>query len=136
MSRVCSICSHASRSAIDLAITNGLPNRRIAAQHTVTEQAVRRHAADHLPVAMTKARDEADISHAIDVVQQLKAINSASLSVLADARKSGDGELALKAIDRVLRQIQLQAQLLGELAEQPTISLTKIVIEVVDDRAS
>ncbi len=66
------------------------------------------------------AREEA---RALDVVQQLKTINGAALTVLRDARTAGDGDLALKAIDRILRQIELQAKLLGDLDERPVITV-------------
>jgi len=72
---------------------------------------------------MVKAREAEDVGHAIDVVKQLKAINAATLAVLSDARKAGDGDLALKAVDRVQRQIELQAKLLGELDDRPQIAL-------------
>jgi hypothetical protein len=72
----------------------------------------------------------------LDVLGQLRAINAATLRVLQDARASGDGRLVLLAVDRAMRQIELQAKLLGDLSEQPTVSLTRVIVEVVDDRAS
>jgi hypothetical protein len=72
---------------------------------------------------MVKAAEVEDVRQALDVVAQLKAINSASLQVLADARRAGDGELALKAVDRVFRQIELQAKLLGELDDRPVVNV-------------
>jgi hypothetical protein len=53
----------------------------------------------------------------------LRTINGAALAVLRDARAARDGELALKAVDRIFRQIELQAKLLGELDEHPTINV-------------
>jgi hypothetical protein len=104
-------------------LVNGRSNRRIAAQFNVTEQAVRRHKSEHLPAAMVKAAEAEDVAHAIDVVKQLKAINAACLAVLGDARRDRDGELVLKAVDRVQRQIELQAKLLGDLDDRPQIAL-------------
>jgi len=57
------------------------------------------------------------------VLGQLRAINSAALVVLRDARTAGDGRLVLLAIDRIHRQLELQAKLLGELDDRPTINL-------------
>jgi hypothetical protein len=59
------------------------------------------------------------VEQAIDVVRQLKAINAASVAILHEARQAGNQETALKAVDRVLRQIEFQARLLGELDERP-----------------
>lgn len=54
MSRVCSICVHSERDAIDRDLLAGVPNRRIAAQRAVSEQAIRRHRkAHHLPARVS-----------------------------------------------------------------------------------
>ena len=127
MPRVCSICTHPQRVAIDRALTEmSDSNRRIASQYDVSERAIRDHKANHLKVRMLKAvekREEADIRTAIDVVGQLKAINGAALSVLKSARDANDGDLALKAIDRIQRQIELQAKLIGELQQEGTTNI-------------
>ena len=60
---------------------------------------------------------------ALDVFQQLKHINAAALTVLRDAKAAGDGELMLKAVDRVHRQVELQAKLLGDLDDRPQINV-------------
>jgi hypothetical protein len=124
VARLCTICSHPQRRAIDRALVGGhLVNRKIAAQHQLAESSVRRHSSTHLPASMVKAAEAEDVRQAIDVLGQLKAINGATLQVLSDARKVGDGDLALKAVDRVQRQIELQAKLLGELDERPTVNV-------------
>jgi hypothetical protein len=76
-----------------------------------------------LPAAIVKAAEVEDVAHALDVVQQLRAINAASLTVLKEARAAGDGALALKAIDRIQKQIELQAKLLGELQDGATVNI-------------
>ena len=123
MSRVCTACAHPERAAIDAALVAGTPNRRIATQHGLSEAAVRRHAAEHLPASLVTAAGEEATRQALDVLQQLKTINAAALTVLRDARTAGDGDLALKAIDRIHRQIELQAKLLGDLDERPVINV-------------
>ena len=66
-----------------------------------------RHAAEHLPA----------------VRASLKTVSAAALTVLRDARTAGDGDLALKAIDRIHRQVELQAKLLGDLDERPVVNV-------------
>jgi hypothetical protein len=56
-------------------------------------------------------------------VKQLKVINQVSVAILHEARQAGDPGTALKAVDRLLRQIELQAKLLGELDERPTVNI-------------
>ncbi len=123
MPRTCTVCAHPQRHAIEKALVGGTPNRRIATQHGLSEAAVRRHADAHLPVALVQAQEAQEVAQALDVLQQLRTINGAALTVLRDARTASDGELALKAIDRILKQIELQAKLLGELDERPVVNV-------------
>lgn len=125
MPRRCTVCSHPEHRAIDKALALGqIAKRTIAHRYGVGYYAVLRHEDEHLPARLAKAQEGLDVRAALDVVGQLKAINGASLQVVADARRLGDGELALKAVDRIQRQLELQAKLLGELDERPQINLT------------
>ena len=119
----CTICRHPDRPAIDRALVAGESFRHVAERFGTSATAAFRHKGDHLPAAMVKAHEAEDIGHAIDVVAQLKAINAATLAVLADARRAGDGDLALKAVDRVQRQLELQAKLIGQLDERPVVNV-------------
>jgi hypothetical protein len=124
VSRTCSVCRHPQRDAIDRALIAGEPVRTIASRYvTISHMAVQRHKEEHLPATMVKAKETEDISHAIDVVKQLRAINGVAVQIMAEARQRGDGDTALKAIDRVQRQIELQAKLLGELDDRPHVDI-------------
>lgn len=123
MPRTCTVCTHAQLHAINKALVAGTPLRDIAGQYGLSKSAVERHQAEHLPKLLTQAQEAAGVAHALDVVQQLRFINGAALTVLKDARASGDGELVLKAVDRVMKQVELQARLLGDLDERPVVNV-------------
>ncbi len=94
-----------------------------------------------IPAPPPKPRDPAPLSHALeiahhkqdleaqearqalDVVHQLRVINAASLEVLKKAREDGKHTILLRAVDRIVRQIELQAKLLGEIQEGPTVNV-------------
>jgi hypothetical protein len=97
--------------------------RTIADRFGLSATALKRHKAEHLPTTMVKAQESEDVAHAIDVVKQLKSINGATLQILNEARQTGNSELALKAVDRVQRQVELQAKLLGELDDRPQVNV-------------
>src|SRR5687768_3008700 len=107
MPRVCTVCTHPDRRAIDVALARGEPNRRIATQLHLTEASVRRHAAAHLPATLVQAQAATETAHGINVVAQLKTINSVTLAILKEARDQRDAETALKAIGRLEAQITL-----------------------------
>ena len=123
MPRACTICGHAARTEIDKALAGGASNRSLASLYDVSEAAVRRHAGNHLPAKLVLVREAEDVREALDVVKQLKAINAASLHILKEAREQGKQGTALAAIDRIHKQIELQAKLLGELDERPVVNV-------------
>lgn len=123
MPRTCTVCSHPERPAIDTALVSGASYRTIADRFGPSKTALIRHASEHIPAAISKSQEAREEAQALDVVKQLKTINSTTVAILAEARAAKDAETALKAIDRIQRQIELQAKLLGDLDERPRVNV-------------
>jgi len=64
MPQPCTICTHTSRPEIDRLIVSGEPNQRVATKFGVTESAIRRHRASHLPQALAKAQAAKEVARA------------------------------------------------------------------------
>lgn len=142
MPRACSVCSHPEVEQINAAILANEPYRSIANRFEVSNQSVGRHARGHLADAIAKAQEAAradgveivrereagELRNALDIVAQLKQINEASLDILEEARGGDrkDNSLALRAIDRLHRQIELQAKLIGELDESAKVQVLSV----------
>ena len=142
MPRLCTICTHADHEAIDRAMVAGETLRKLAITFGSSEAALFRHKTAHVSAMLSQAKQAEDRAHreelagqdrrqeaatqehAFDVVKQLRTINSVSLSILSEARQARNPDTALRAIDRIQRQIELQAKLLGELDERPVINLS------------
>jgi hypothetical protein len=73
MPRVCTVCTHAERKAIDAAIVGGASAAKVAALYRVSDDAVTRHKASHLPKNLTKAKGARDIADADDLLRELRA---------------------------------------------------------------
>jgi len=118
MPQVCTICRHASRDEIDQALIAGESFRNIAKRYGTSATALFRHRSRDLPTALVKAKDASETVRADTLLERLKALNTETLTILREARATGtrDNELALKAIARAERQLELEARLLGELA--------------------
>jgi hypothetical protein len=116
----CSICSHAQRGDIEGEIVSGIPNRRIATRFGLSESAVRRHKADHLPAKVAKATDAWETVQAGSLLEQLQQINKETRNILREVRSGPgkDNDLALKAIARLEKQIDLHGRIIGELQNQ------------------
>src|SRR6266581_3561113 len=123
MPRTCTICSHPQRDAIDQAIVTGMANRPIASQFQVGYKAVERHAASHIKQAIKQSQVAKEEAQTLDVVRQLVTINTVTLAILKEARDTKENNLALSAVDRVMKQLELQAKLLGDLDDAPTVNV-------------
>lgn len=142
MPRPCSVCTRADRAAIDQALLDGGAGyRAVAERFGISPPAMFRHRKDHLakviagglsassttrghrdsPPAATN--DDRREQVAIDALQQLRAINAACLEVLRKARADGQPLILLRAVDRIARQIDLQAKLLGQIEESAVINV-------------
>lgn len=135
MSRGCSVCDHPQRQNIDMALVAGQTLSQLAAVHNLSTSALSRHRLQHVSALLKKAKaqesqadttkaarhqkvmEAEETAHALDLRQQLKLINAASLEVLGKARAAAKPVTQLQAVDRIYRQITLQAQLLGQAAD-------------------
>ncbi len=123
MSRACQTCQHADVAAIDRGLAAGQSLRDLSALFRVSEDSLARHRDAHIAKTVQKAQEATEIDHGLDVVKQLRAINAVTMQILHEARQQKNPEIALKAIDRIERQITLQAKLLGDLDERPQINV-------------
>lgn len=141
MGRRCTVCDHPDRAAIDRALAGNRTARSVAKNFGISASAALRHKRDHLASHLARALEEAhtsragelvrereeerarEIGQALDVVQQLRAINAACLEVLSKARASEKHSTLLGAVDRIQRQIELQARLLGELQDGQAVNV-------------
>jgi hypothetical protein len=142
MPRPCTVCTHPERAAIDKSLAGNESNRDVSIRFGPSIPALQRHRAHHLPIVLARAqrraeqrqdaahadavgtvaheREEREQAQALDVIQQLRVVNQVSVAILHEARQAGDRDTALRAIDRITKQIEVQARLLGQLEESRT----------------
>jgi hypothetical protein len=123
MPRTCTICTHPEREAIDAALVAGEAYRNIAKRAGTSATALVRRKTDHLPAHLAKAEAVREVTQADDLLGRLLHLNKETMAILREARTGKDNELALKAIARAEKQIELQAKLLGELQEGTTVNV-------------
>ncbi len=123
MSRVCTICHHPQRKEIEEAITDGISYRVISRQFGVGHDAVQRHVAGHIKEAIKQSQEAKQEAQALNVVEQLQTINTVTMDILREARDEKKNGMALFAIDRVQKQLELQAKLLGDINDAPQVNI-------------
>lgn len=153
MPRVCTVCSHPERQAIDAALIQSTPNRRIAARYTLNEGSVRRHAASHLTETLRKgalaaaakkpeniaeaARAEAlfttkqeneaaEVAHADDLIAKVHKLATDAQRIATAAEASKDFRTALAGVRELTRIVELLAKLRGDLDESPKVNIVNV----------
>src|SRR6266566_919960 len=115
MPRVCTVCRHAMREAIDAALVAGESLRPLAARFQLSPSAIRRHQMAHLPATLARAQDAAEVATADGLLRQVVMLHRETLSVLAQAKEQRDARLILAAIERAGRTLELLGRLRGQL---------------------
>ena len=123
MPRSCSICEHPERGAIDEALVGGASNRSAASLYDVSEAAVRRHKANHLPAKLVLAQAAEEVAEADSLLDQVRDLQGRAYGILDKAEAADDLRAALGAIREARGNLELLAKLLGELDERPTLNL-------------
>ncbi len=123
MPRVCTICTHYEKPAINAALVAGEPFRIIADRYGLSHQALMRHKADHLPVALSKAHEAKETALADDLLAQVKALRNRAIKILTSAESAGDFRTALMGIREARGCIELLAEMEGEISRQPQVNL-------------
>ena len=123
MPRSCSICRHAHREEIDRALLGDEPLRALAAKTGSSATALFRHRKGHIAAKLVNAKQVTDETDAASLWQQLQAIQRETSAILAEARQSQKHAIALQAIARRERQLEIQARLLSERSDSTKIAL-------------
>jgi hypothetical protein len=123
MSRTCTICTHDERHAINVALVQRDPYRHIAKQWDVSTGALQRHAKEHLPELLVKAKNAVEVAEADDLLSRIEALQRRTLAILESAEETGELRTALSAIKEARGNLELVGRISKELDERPTLNL-------------
>lgn len=139
MPRVCTVCLHPQRAEIDQALVAGRPVRETSTLFRVSEDALSRHKAEHLPATLAKAQEAQEVARADSLLSQVRDLHDRTLKILSQAEATGKLETALKAIRETRSNLELLAELMGELDRQPQVNILAspdwLVVQVAIVRA-
>jgi hypothetical protein len=123
MPRRCTVCYHPERHSIDEALVSGSPYRSVAKRFGLSESAVYRHKAEHLPAHLLKAREAEELARADDLLDQVSHLQTHALDIFERAENAGDLRTALAAISQARGNLELLGKLAGELDERPVMNV-------------
>ena len=90
MPRTCTICEHPEKDAIDHALVGETSNLSVSSLFGVSESAVRRHKANHLPAKLVMAEKAAEVAEAGSLLDQVRDLQSRAYGILDKAEGAGD----------------------------------------------
>lgn len=128
MPRICTVCAHPERKAIEEALVTRQPFRVIACQHDVGRESLRRHAREHLPELLAKAHFAEEASRADYLLEEIRKIKERTEKILERVEPYDPG-LALRAIREMRGNLELLARLAGELREAPQVQVNIMASE-------
>jgi len=109
MARVCTVCTHAERVAIDRALVQRRSFRDIARQFGVSKDAAVRHHDEHIPERLAEAKRAEDAAAADDLLVQVRGLRGHAMDILLASKQAEtpDYRTALAAIREVRGCIEL-----------------------------
>lgn len=119
--KVCGICSHPERAAIDAALVDGTSLRAIAGQYGTTKSALDRHR-KHIPTALTKAKQAAEVADATSLLSRVERLVSRCETICEKAMAEGEWTPAVSATRELRGCLELIGKLSGEL-KQPGVNV-------------
>jgi hypothetical protein len=124
MVRTCTVCTHKDVEEINKLLLCSGSYRDIARQFGLSKDSLARHKESHIPELLSKSNDINEIVNADSLLKSIQEEAETVRSLRDQAIKRGDVELALKAVDRALKCVDLCAKVRGIIQEQPTINIT------------
>ena len=125
MGRVCTICSHEQRFAIEeLLATRQSTYRAIARKYGGSEDAVSRHVkAGHVSQLLALAADAERAARADTLLDRIEDLHSRTLAILEAVEGTEEHGTALAAIREARRNLELIGEVTRELDRAGTINL-------------
>ena len=124
MTRTCTVCNHKDIEEINKLLLCSGSYRDIARQFGLSKDAISRHKESHIPELLSKSNDIKEIVSADSLLVKVEEEANFVREMRVLAAAEGDIELALKAVDRALKCIEIYAKVNGLIQDQPTVNIT------------
>jgi len=123
MAQRCKICNHKKLDEINEKLIQTQNIAKIAEGYGVSYDSLYRHAKNHLPSHLAKAKRAEEAAHADNLLDQLNSLQAKALHLLEQAEKTMDFSTALRGVKEARGCIELLAKLQGQLAANQNINV-------------
>jgi hypothetical protein len=121
--RICTVCSHDQGHLINVALVSRESYRTIADRYGLSQTALKRHSAEHIPELLVKAKDAVESADADELLGRVESLQERTLAILEAAEEAGELRTALGAIREARSNLELLARLLGEIDDRPKVNI-------------
>lgn len=121
--RSCSVCGHDQAHLVNVALVSRESYRAIARQFGLSKDALRRHAQEHIPELLAKAKAAVEVAEADDLLARIEGIQRRTLAILEAAEDTQQHGTALAAIREARANLELIGRVTKELVAAPTLNL-------------
>jgi hypothetical protein len=115
--RTCTVCMHPEVFKINESLLRNEAYRGIAKRFGASESAIYRHQQEHLPAALVKAKDMAEVVQADSLMGKIRILELEARRLGKKAEAAGDLRAAMAAIRELVRIVELLAKIQGEIKE-------------------
>jgi len=123
MPRPCTVCTHKDVENINKRLLGGEIYRTIADDTGLSETALKRHKAEHIPNAAAKAAKAVEVAKADGLLEDIKGLREKAMGILQKAEESGDLKTALLGIREARGCLELLAKVEGQLNDRSQINI-------------
>ena len=123
MVRACTICTHKDVDEINRRVVSGDSIAEIARNFGLSDDALRRHADKHIPKFIIASPSAKEVTEADLLLKKIEEYEGDAKRYRDMAEANGDIEIALKAVDRALKCIELSSKVRGLIQDQPQINI-------------
>lgn len=144
MAKPCIFCTHKDRKKLEIALLKKKKSQgEVASILGISQGRISEHLSKHLKKDVREAIIKKEsIESGLNVTKQLMEINKVARVIIKDALEAGDGRLTLRAVERVEKQLELQAKLLGDIPSGTQVQIIQspqfvefktLILGVLDD---
>lgn len=119
MARTCTICKSKNLNSIDQALIEGISYRDIASRYSVGKASLQRHASNHLPAHLLRAKKTEELTQANNLVSQLISLEADAKRITEKAEQENDFKCALAGVRERSRLLQIRGTILGQIKSAP-----------------
>lgn len=123
MSRICAICADPRLDEINSHLVRGDPIAGLAREFAVSEDALRRHKASHLPKTLMASPSAQEVANADDLLSQIKNLQVRTLTALEKAEAEENILMVFKGVREARENLRLLGEVAGKLQSQPTVNV-------------